>query len=485
MVESRAWVTIAVLVSQHALASSPAAAGEPRGVATVVGSCPGALQRLQSSAAWNPVRASQPLLAGTILKTGAHGATVALADGTRLELHAHSSVQVQAATEVNLDPRATTRVSRADLKSGAFEVAVPQGAKPLLSILGKNTMMAFEPGRGSLQRTEPGAVAIVEQGTARAASAGRLFNMPAGHYIVLRTSGRQDKPKPLPPSPRFAQEPCHATAFAPCAIAVAVGPALARVGARWNPASAGLHYWVVLTRGSADGERLAETQVAGDQPTFVSGPLMPGAYWMSVRTVNAEGMQSPPALRPLRVVRLLPDSGSSWLSSQQTLVVPPGRSVRVDGAQGVRLSYDGQTYGPAPATLVVGAQHRHALAFKLEGDATDDAGLMLEPSLLRADVQLTPSTARWPQDRVHLKVHLRDPAGRVDASTMHPRLRVTIDQAAVQVGVYYAQGAWQADIPPRSGRGPWAIRVEALDADDNVLGRGLLQVLGTEAPRSW
>jgi hypothetical protein len=45
------------------------------------------------------------------------------------------------------------------------------------------------------------------------------------------------------------------------------------------------------------------------------------------------------------------------------------------------------------------------------------------------------------------------------------------------VGLVRREDGWHGQLPPRNGHGPWAVRVEALDENGDVLGHGAVTVL--------
>jgi hypothetical protein len=481
MTQSHAPFTFALLVACITLSTEPRAAGKIGHVAVIAQPSAGLMLRANPSAGWEPVTAEAKILPGGALKTGVQAASITLTDGTVLEMQPAANVQFHASTEINLDPGPTTRVARVDIKDGLVRVSIPAGGRPLLAMASKDIFVAFRPGKGSARVTSDGLVAVVDSGGAKVAAAGKWTALASGHYQLLRSRGAQEGPKVLPPTPSFETEACHVSASQPCAIGLVAGDGRAPLRVRWKPLAAGYRLVVAIMRDRQDGEVIKTQELSGEATSFQTDPLTVGAYWMGLHAVSPEGIEGTRAVRALNVVRLLPDLGVTWLPNQQVLVFPPGRKVRLDGAQGVQMAWVPPDYVPLPSVLEMTGDFNRTVRMRVEGDVSDDAVITMERSGLRADVEMTPSTARWPKDTVHIKVKVADPRRRIDPRSIHPRLRVKINEGSLQVGLSKVGDSWQGEIAPRSGKGPWAIRVEALDADDNVLGRGLLNVVGRES----
>jgi hypothetical protein len=462
---------------------------EPRPVAAAklgpvarISRAQGAMLRAQPNAAWEPAIDDAPILPGTFIKTETSYCELKMSDGASVVLEPLTVAQVQAPTEVNLEVGPTTRVSRVDVKVGNMRVAIPQGSRPLLVMASKDVFAAFRPGRGRIRMLPDGLIAVVDEGSARVAASGRWTPLMAGQFQVLRTHAPQGGARSLPPVPTFVSEPCHAEAPSVCAIAVAVGAESAPVGVRWNPSNA--HQWVVSLARDPELLDVISTQKQDREKTsFATGPLSVGRYWLGVRPVTEEGIEGPLGLRALRVVRLLPEAGVEHLAAHPIFVLPPGRRVKVDSLPGLQVSLGGAAFGPAPPYLQLqGDDQLRAVRMRVEGDSTDDVTVTLERRALRADVELTPRNARWPRDPVGVTVRLVDPRQRIALDSVHPRLRVLLNNTPQQVPLVKQGVVWRGAIRPRNGFGPWVVRVEVLDHDDNVLGRSMLEVVGQERP---
>ncbi len=472
-------VVVAAIASACLLAPTRAMGTAPPPAARIEAT-QGALVRAQPMGSWEPAAVDQPLAAGASIKTEAGSCTIRLPDGTTIVLEASSQAQLQASTDVNLEVGATTRVSRLDIKQGSIRVAIQPTARPLLVMASKDVFAAFRTGRGRAKVVSDGLIAIVDEGSARVAASGRWTPLSAGQYQQLHAHGLQPMVKALPPRPTFVQEPCRSGHGKICAIGITVGAASAAVGVRWSPSTA--HHWgVTLSRDQGGADVVATARLDHDKTAWISEPLRSGSYWVTVQSFADEGLEGPSATRAVRVVRLLPDPGVTYMASEQVLLMPEGRRASLGTGGGLEVSWGGPDFAKPPPQFELGAQERRRLVrMRVEGDATDEADLVLERRTLRADVELGPKLARWPQDVVHVTVRVTDPSHRIDPKSIRPRLRAQLNNAPLQVPLAIQGDAWRAEIRGRAGRGPWVIRMEALDADDIVLGRGMLEVVGAD-----
>jgi hypothetical protein len=465
------------LVAGH---DARAAAAPPKPVAQVAAPVAGLQVRASPAAAWEPAAPNLTLLVGSALKTAAAAQPVELADGTQVVMDPGTVVQFQASTEINVDAAATTRVGRVDLKAGSMAATIPPTGRPLLVMASNDVYAAFKPGSVRAKVAPDGMLVVVGDGTARVASQGRWSPLGPRQYQTLVAHGKQEAPKPLAPKPAFAAEPCHADGAHVCAIAVVTGNASAPIGVRWGPAAPGFRYAVALARDPAITDVLVRQELEGSKTAFVSAPLAAGRYWVSVSSSTEDGIDGGSAVRAARVVRIAPEGSASFSPKDNTVVLPARRKVMVPDASGLQASYGDSGFGPVPGGFELTERDRsRTLRIKMEGDATDDAVVTLERRTLQADVDMSPKTARWPQDPVTVTLRLVDPRKRESPASVKPWLRVRVNTQPVQSHLaQVAPDTWRTVISPRNGNGPWVIRVEALDEEGNVLGRGALEVVG-------
>jgi hypothetical protein len=105
-----------------------------------------------------------------------------------------------------------------------------------------------------------------------------------------------------------------------------------------------------------------------------------------------------------------------------------------------------------------------------------EARLVLVRRQLRADVELSPVRARWPDDPITVRIRVSDPSGRIDASTEPVFVEATLglDPIVVQWG---HQGAiWTGHIVPRAIPTPSVVRVVVKDSRSEEIGRAFVEL---------
>jgi hypothetical protein len=101
---------------------------------------------------------------------------------------------------------------------------------------------------------------------------------------------------------------------------------------------------------------------------------------------------------------------------------------------------------------------------------------MLGRRELRANVDLCPKRARWPEDPVSIRVQLVDPSGRIDPATESLTFETTVNLDAVRVEWHRLGAVWWARLPPQPVLGPSVVRVTARDSRGLPIGEGHLEV---------
>ena len=461
---------------------SPAAhAAVVRGIAELRDIPAGVQTRTDPVSPWADAQGSVPLRGGTLVRTDAIGVKLYFPNGTVISLAPSSSLRMQVGTEISMTPGKNTRVSHVDLVAGSMAITIPQNAMPMLVMAGKDVFAIFQPGRARTIKNPAGLVAVVDEGGARVASSGRWFTLTPHGYVVLPERGPVDPPKRVGPSPTFLTDTCVATTDRACAIATVVGEGSARLGARWQPAAPAVKYAIQLARDAAFTSLIEEQSLDGTQTSYMSPPLPTGQYWFGLRSITTDGVEGDVAVRPMRVVRLLPDAGVIHVPVGNVFVVPEGKGVRVGAAQGLTVSFGPGHSAPVPPVLALtGTRPSRIVFLRVDGITTDEVPIVVERRALAANVDFTPYNARWPKDTVQVTVRLEDPNHRLRSDYVRPTLRLRVNNTAAMVPLAKSGVAWTAAIPSRTGAGPWILRAEALDDDGLVLGRGMLEVVGND-----
>jgi hypothetical protein len=432
------------------------------------------------ASAWEPAQPNQALGLGATVRTADEETEMRLADGTVATVGASSTVQVQIPTEIASEQGGIVRASRLDLKGGELRLrAAPGATAPVLVVGPDNRLVTLRAGTVHMTLAQ-GALAVnVHDGAARVASQGRWVALDRGSFIVVRASGRMEPARPLPAAPAFTPTPCEASSARGCSIALVTGEEASALGVRWEPLPGAARYLVTLARDAQMNDVVTSAKLGGDAAGWTTAPLRAGAYWVAVRARLAGGVETQvSAPRPLRVVRLAIDSGATFVARDSVVVLPPGRAVRLEDPSGLEARLAGKAFLPAPGAFTVRAGDPPSeIGLRLRGDDAGVVSLRLEARKLRAEVDLAPLRARWPEDPVLVSVRLSDPSRRLDVSELEPRLYVRVNDKPELVRWRHVGGAWAAMIPPKQGSGPWVVRVEVRDTDGNPLGHGALEVV--------
>ena len=245
------------------------------------------------------------------------------------------------------------------------------------------------------------------------------------------------------------------------------------VHASWTPVPGATSYDVRLHRRDPSRTYLEHRIEASDtQARF--DHLVPGTYEVAVRALdpyNVGGPRSVPV--PLRVVAVRLPKGAQV----QHGVVFLGRQQRVSfsHAAGLELSYDQATqFVPLPDS--VGLRNGKAVVLRLRDPGqTGEATLSLVPQTIEADVELTPRTARWPQDQVTTRIRLRGYPGSA-SDALSSRTEVTVNGRLIVPQWSRKANLLEAIVPPPRSPGPWVVRVKVFDRFGELVGRDFLEV---------
>lgn len=105
-----------------------------------------------------------------------------------------------------------------------------------------------------------------------------------------------------------------------------------------------------------------------------------------------------------------------------------------------------------------------------------EARLVIVRRQLRADVELSPTSARWPHDPIHVRVRVSDPSGRVDAATEPVSVEATLGLDPLVVSWVHQGPIWTGLIAPRAIPTPSVVRVVVKDSRSEEIGRGFVEL---------
>lgn len=463
------------------LAVCPSARSAPRRVGTAAATVPGAEYRVASRRQWSAIHSGVTLTAGSSVRTGEHPVSLTLDDGATVELAKRSRIVLRDPTQVDVRGGPPAPAHRLDLEQGEMSFDLPQGKSRLLFVVHTNEILGvFSHGTARTRVVDEGMLAVVERGKANVASHGRWIELAAGHYAVLGARGAKAGPQRLAPAPQLDPRPCRAEAGKPCRIGVVQARRATALALRWRPVAGVRAYLVRIARDAQMGRVVSETLVPAPRAEHVTSPLTAGRYWATIQPVGADGVagvRSEPA--PMRVVGLALDKGARFDPRSRLVVLPDGLMLRFDDPGGlVQRVSDAQV--PLPAALgLTRNQHSRVVDIALGGSTADSVQLRVEPRQVRADVDISPMTARWPKDPVVIRVRVQDPTGLYAADDVGVQIAVTVNLQEAELAFEREGDAWEATLEPRVGAGPWVVRVNVTDEEGRLLGRNFLEVIGT------
>jgi hypothetical protein len=181
----------------------------------------------------------------------------------------------------------------------------------------------------------------------------------------------------------------------------------------------------------------------------------------------------------MRVVGASLDPGVVYLPRQSIFVLPIGRGLSISQSSGLEIASTSTDYVSSPTRFaLLEEEQQRDVKLRIAGDTTSLLAFTLERRSLVAEVDMSPRTARWPQDPVRIAITLSDRKGRIAVDTFEPAMKVTVNNQLITPEFTRTGAKFSAQVPPRPGNGPWVVRVEVLDKEGNSLGRDFLEVAG-------
>jgi hypothetical protein len=311
-------------------------------------------------------------------------------------------------------------------------------------------------------------VAQVNEGTARAGSNKRWITIEKAQASTLPASGYPSTPRAEVLAPEWKP----GAGCVPALGVVEPGNA-SNVGVCWEPRSGAASYTVELAKDEAFTNIESSETTTG---TSWSKALTEGRYFVRTRAVDADTMTSRVSpVRKVGVVSFTLPPGATANLGARTVVLPEGRAFSLRDMSGLETALDRGIFVSVRSPIVMDAEPSHVFRFRIAGDPSSESTLELSRRALRADIEITPKSARWPVDPVDITVTVRDPGGLVDAAQMTPKLKVLLGLTELPVIWSHRGPVWTTRLAPRT-TGPTVVRVVAEDEFGNTLGRHFLEV---------
>jgi hypothetical protein len=285
------------------------------------------------------------------------------------------------------------------------------------------------------------------------------------HAVESGTVEVEGLPKrPLLSSPALVVKP---------SILLSYGDSVSLGAFGWQPVPGARAYRVEL-RDDATARIVARTETDATALPAGFSELAPGAYSLRLSAVDSVGLESArPVLLPVRVLLVkLPPGG--FVDAAGVLRFPPGVTLDLGRVEGVEMGYGYEgPFGPAPPSLGLFRSQPSLVRFRAAGtDAVRD--LWLAPREAKAKVEFGSRAPSWPGDSLEIEVRVEGAGESIE--WLEPKTRVTVGVEPVEVAFRRDGPSWRGVLPPRTGQGPWVVRVEVEDQHGIALGRDFIEV---------
>lgn len=445
--------------------------------------------RASASAPWAPLVKGMATPQSGEIRAATEALRLCLAKDTSVELRPGTTIVLRGETRISVD--AATQVSAIDMVLREGEVAVDASPSmwrgPLrkpVAVRGPGDVLAVDWGGGTRARYLPargalpaGLLAGSYRGDVMVSGQTTMRPVHAGHVVELR-KGVSSTPRLLPASPAWSADLGPRSPGSVGLVASDDGAAI--VAARFDPTDGAIGYDAEIASDEGFKAVIARMSMSAGDTVVASPPLHAGRYFARVSARTIDGLPSLPSVpKPLRVARISLPTGGALLDG--LVVLPPNRPFKWEDAEGLEVGKTGSGFVKAGVGLGLGVGESQIVArLRLVGESTY-VPIVLTPQSFHAEIDLGPKTATWPLDPVWITVKVTSPSEAAPA--FEPTLRVTVNLREEPVVFRRERDVLRAMVPPRAGRGPWAVRVEARDQGGKEIGFGMLEIIGREVAR--
>ncbi|MEP7052134.1 MAG: hypothetical protein ABJB12_17350 [Pseudomonadota bacterium] len=396
------------------------------------------------------------------------GAILHLAPGTKIE-----RLRVMKLLLAAGQPQTATQVVK--LVAGRVDIEIPLSKAPKTAVLLQmpNKVSAVAKGGHSTAIVAANRITVAAvDGEMLAASGNDWKPLPSG--LVRGFVGRDPTPleHPVPgvPSVAIAQP-----------LLLSLGNDVPTARASTSIVKDADHYQLSVWRLTDKGNELVRRVDARGTVGDIAG-LRPGQYQITARALDSAGIFGPESPgSALRVVGVELPEGARY-ESGAILLGTRGR-VKLMAAAGLEASY-GQSAHFVPAPDTVGLSRGEGTIVRLREPGTvNEVRVGLEPRTLRADVEISPKHAHWPDDMIEVTVNLFDARGHAVPESVQVKATVLVNVDIADVTWMRSENLMHTFIPRPHGKGPWVVRVEVVDEFGEAAGRDFMEVAGPAAER--
>jgi len=393
-----------------------------------------------------------------------------LSAGTSITLLANAVVEVEPRVKLprgidGLGPSAYA----AQLTSGRIDISINPKQRPASAVFiygPRRTTLLAVTGRVSVV-AGPSSVSVGVYEGKNAASIGMgstWRHISAGSSFSVSSHAPQGILSKLPAAPTHVRVNCPA-------LAIDGGDADSR--ASWDPVPGAQRYVVELVNVETKAHQSFETR-----ETFLAlRGLDAGRHELSVSAIDATGLDGEASSHiSVNVVGLKLPPGA--FISKGRVFLEPYQRVSLTYVDGLQATYDNaHIYVRAPKHAGLWGTRATTMHLRLPG-ATERVSLEFLPRNFHTQVDILPALARWPRDKVVVRIQL--PPSPPGALPIEVTPTVTVNSRSVDVEWIRTEQSLRAVLAePPSYPGPWVVRAKVVDQHGITLGRNFLEVAST------
>ncbi len=400
----------------------------------------------------------------TALAGRARGSTTTLPGGITVELAPGTQARVfSRAQQLQLDAGGRTSTWTVALKSGHVRVRVPAASRRRAVLVATPQRLSVVALAGQVE-----AVADGEQATV-ANIDGRALCSTGSTWKPLHAGNEQDRSRTGPLAPEHPLLAAPALTLAR-SLWLSTRAQTDLDGLAWAPVQGATGYHVSLHRAGLAIQRLTAPP-SRSRETFRG--VEPGRYTLSVSAVDAAGISGRAAQASLRVVGVALPEGA-YADDAGVVRLGPEQQVRFTHADDLQMISSG-THRFLDAPEPIGLSHGKRTLVMLRVPRTSDTVVAkLEPRRVSAEIRLGPQWAVWPHDAIQISIRLRHSPSGVPLQ-MIPR--VTLGTEPIDVDFRRDGDTLRATVAPRTGAGPWVLRVDVDDQFGVPLGHDFIEII--------
>jgi len=395
--------------------------------------------------------------------------TYRLCAGTSVTLDAAAVAEVQSRI---LMPTAIDGLDSfayaAQLTSGRVDINVNARQKPAAGVLiygPKRTTVLARGGHVAIVVTPTGMAVGLYDGKEASVGIGATWkHITAGHMMTISTAAPQGVESKLPVAPT------HVVVDRPALALEGAGTASR---ATWDPVPGATRYSLTLL----NTETKVQRKLEATEPSIAFRNLEPGRYEVRVAALEGMGLDGPvsePAYVNVVGIELPPGA----FASQGKVYLESLQQVTLTHVDGLESTYDNApVYFQAARHAGLRGKQSTTLYLRLPG-ANERTPVELLPRALHTEVAISPALARWPRDKVVIRMQLPKMLSEAHAVELVPS--VTVNNQAVVLAWTRTGESLESVIPtPPNYPGPWVLRAEVRDQHGTVLGRNFLEIAST------